>query len=311
MEAWGASGNTSRTGCWNGYCSKIGGSGGYTSGKIEMNSEDELYLYIGHSGANARLTTAYNGGAASSSTGCCGSSTSYGGGGSTDVRLISGDWNNTESLNSRIMVAGAGGGATAYSNAGHGGGLYGHDICASHGGCNNDDPDNLYIPSSQIQAGVERIKSTGTVKTVTVGYFGKGGNGVLSEDGSTGHLGGGGGGSGYYGGSGGLANSPGQGGSSYISGHTGSVAIAEGSTSEPRSVKISGCTTGTSDNDCSIHYSGKYFINTLMIDGAGYKWTTSKQGLELMPNPEGGYYSSGVGHSGDGYARITYLGTTN
>ena len=27
-----------------------------------------------------------------------------------------------------------------------------------------------------------------------------------------------------------------------------------------------------------------------------------------MPNPQGGYYASGVGNSGDGYAKITYLG---
>ena len=46
-----------------------------------------------------------------------------------------------------------------------------------------------------------------------------------------------------------------------------------------------------------------------MIDGAGYKWTNTKQGLQQMPNPNGGYYASGVGHSGNGAARITYLGT--
>ena len=49
------------------------------------------------------------------------------------------------------------------------------------------------------------------------------------------------------------------------------------------------------------------FTNTLMIDGAGYKWTSSSAGsLEQMPNPQGGYYGLRGGHSGHGFARITY-----
>lgn len=51
-----------------------------------------------------------------------------------------------------------------------------------------------------------------------------------------------------------------------------------------------------------------------MIDGNGYTWTNSKnttQGINLMPKPTGGNYSSGVGHSGDGYAKITYVSETN
>ena len=53
--------------------------------------------------------------------------------------------------------------------------------------------------------------------------------------------------------------------------------------------------------------SGKTFTNTVMIDGAGYKWTNTKGSLTLMPNPSGGTYSSGLGHHGNGYAKITYL----
>ena len=45
-----------------------------------------------------------------------------------------------------------------------------------------------------------------------------------------------------------------------------------------------------------------------MIDGTGYSWTTSKGSQERMPNPTGGNYALGVGHTGNGYARITYLG---
>jgi hypothetical protein len=46
-----------------------------------------------------------------------------------------------------------------------------------------------------------------------------------------------------------------------------------------------------------------------MIDGAGYKWTNTKGILTPMPNPTAeGNYASGVGHSGNGYAKITYVG---
>jgi hypothetical protein len=45
-----------------------------------------------------------------------------------------------------------------------------------------------------------------------------------------------------------------------------------------------------------------------MIDGKGYEWTNVKSNLLSMPNPEGGVYSDGVGNSGDGRAKITFLG---
>ncbi len=46
-----------------------------------------------------------------------------------------------------------------------------------------------------------------------------------------------------------------------------------------------------------------------MLDGKGYPWTTViGTTLEQMPSPTGGFYSAGEGHSGNGYARITYLG---
>ena len=86
------------------------------------------------------------------------------------------------------------------------------------------------------------------------------------------------------------------GGSSFISGHTGCNAIAETSTSN------SITHTGQAN-----HYSGLVFTETKMIDGAGYSWTTAKGNLEQMPNPSGGYYASGVGHSGNGAARITNM----
>lgn len=82
------------------------------------------------------------------------------------------------------------------------------------------------------------------------------------------------------------------GGSSFISGHDGCNAINE-----------EGKHTGQ-----SIHYSKKSFTNTLMIDGAGYKWTNTKQSLQNMPSKtKGEVYTSAKGNTGDGYARITLL----
>ena len=43
-----------------------------------------------------------------------------------------------------------------------------------------------------------------------------------------------------------------------------------------------------------------------MIDGGGCEWTTNTRGSQsAMPNPAGGNYTSGIGHSGHGYAKIT------
>ena len=47
------------------------------------------------------------------------------GGGATDIRLVANDWDNFESLKSRIMVAAGGGGATNLTAGGAGGGLEG------------------------------------------------------------------------------------------------------------------------------------------------------------------------------------------
>lgn len=190
--------------------------------------------------------------------------------GATDIRLTSGAWDDTASLRSRVMIAGGAGrpgGLVAAAKVGHGGGLNGYDGDGTGG-----------------------TQSSGGTPD---GAFGVGGSAA-------------GGGGGYYGGGGGTwANGGGGGGSSYISGHTGAVAITSASNQAPKA----GCATGTTNNACSIHYSGRTFTNTLMIDGAGYRWTNTKGALQAMPNPAGGNYASGRGHFGSGYARITYLGS--
>ena len=281
IEAWGAQGGGSN-----------GGKGGYSSGALKMVKGNSLYIYVGGRGpSNWSVTNVggYNGGGYS---GNHESGISYGGGGSTDIRLVGGTWNNAVSLKSRIMVAGGGAGTTGNIStiAGAGGGLIG-----GNGTSSTEYNNSQYLPlgSTQTEAGYAK----GTIRQGSFGYA------VQSY--TSGY--GGGGGGGYYGGGNGHGTT-GAGGSSYISGHTGCVAIvSESSTSARTGTGGASCTTGTSDNLCSVHYSGKVFTDTVMIDGTGYSWTNTKGALQPMPDPSGEYYASGVGHSGNGYARITYL----
>ena len=320
IELWGAQGGTSILGsAW------APGSGAYTRGTIKLTAGDKLYIYVGEQGksgtkgTNSPITygqggaATFNGGGAGGKGGGNTSNSAQqpsnyaggaSGGGATDIRLVSGDWNNAESLSSRIMVAGGGGGGSLVTSSsqlkpttyyGNGGGLIGENGRTMTGG----------------EGGL--VKLAGAGATQITGYqFGIGGTGDKygGVSACSGHSGGGGG---YYGG-GGATNSGascyiigGGGGSSFISGHTGCVAITSSSDTTPKT----DCSTGTLNNSCSIHYSGKYFIDTLMIDGADYTWTNAKAstvGTNLMPNPtnKGETYTSGQGNIGNGYARITY-----
>ena len=120
MECWGAQG---------GSYGGTGGKGAYTSGNIYLKKGEKLYIYVGQTGENLQTAT-YNGGGSSGTL-------YYGraGGGATDIRITSGDWNDFDSLKSRIMVAAGGGGSIGPSytcNGGAGGTLSG--INGSKGG---------------------------------------------------------------------------------------------------------------------------------------------------------------------------------
>lgn len=79
------------------------GRGAYTSGVVYLKENQRLYFHIGSVGG-AASDKRNNGGNANV-------------GGATDVRTVGGAWNETTSINSRIMVAGGGG--TTSSGAGH------------------------------------------------------------------------------------------------------------------------------------------------------------------------------------------------
>ena len=339
IELWGASGGVARDSyTWNNSEPEIPGrygkysTGAYVSGILKIDKDKIIYVYVGQTGKYDFLVS-FNGGGSGGYGTLLGNDneTGYlepqkvystehnqgaGGGGATDVRLNGGSWNNFNSLKSRILVAGGGGGDGIYSysdNNSIAGGLKGYNgnYYQAHG-----DLECYGFGATQTSGGkVGKNLGAGKILTEnnlsTSGTFGVGGNSINYSS----LVGAGGGGSGYYGGgpgggtTGGGTGHGGGGGSSFISGHNGCVAITEDSTEDniKQRMDSSGntCTDGTTDITCSYHYSNYIFTDTVMIDGAGYNWTTEKGEYVGQPQPDG---STAVGHSGNGYARITYLG---
>ena len=181
LEAWGAQGGGT------------GGTGGYSSGTINLNRNDSLYVYVG--GAGSGITGGYNGGGTALTNG-------FGGGGATHIATSIGKLNTlSSSLNNIIIVAGGGGGKGNSGAGGNAGGLSGNN--GVDGACSN-------------KSGGGGTQTAGG-KCVDGGWcnagsFGIGGNGKASNNGGAG-------GGGYYGGgagTGGNCYGGGGGGSSYI-----------------------------------------------------------------------------------------------
>ena len=303
LETWGAQGGNI-TGDY------LGSNGAYTSGKINLMKNQQLYVYVG--GTSSTIDGGYNGGGNTEKYANWGQG--YGGGGATDVRLISGEWNNFESLKSRIMVSAGGGGASYYNKDGHfygisgaGGGLIGYDggykiltapSSSTYWGSTNHKLSLYGKGATQISGGIGgNSKADGNgyctkSNEYADGKFGIGGsyNSCSFDTSSAG------GGSGYYGGGSAARASHGAGGgSSFISGHTGCDAISEKSTE-----------TNVIHTGQSNHYSGYKFTETLMIDGTGCKWTNEKTTVcDGMPSHDG--TSTIQGNTGNGYARITLI----
>ncbi len=101
------------------------------------------------------------------------------------------------------------------------------------------------------------------------------------------------GGNGYYPGGGSTCVNGAGGGSSFISGYQGCVSVSSSTSNNPKA----GCVNGTTDITCSYHYSGLVFSNTNMI--AGNASMPSHDGTETM-----------IGNTDNGYAKISYLGTS-
>ena len=277
IECWGASGGIIED------FSISPGKGGYTSGKINLSNNTKFYLYVGqifNDYSTYKLHYTFNGGGGGEAPG----------GGATDIRLIGGEWNNFESLKSRIMVAGGGGGGFYMPNSsnrepGHAGGLLGISANCNLTLSNPSINTSGYSGEGGLQTrGGKHGEGAYSRQNLlhANGGFGYGGYGTDNDTGDCTSSGGGGG---YYGGGHGVhpggSWTGGGGGSSFISGYTGCDAIAESST-EDNIVH-----TGQPN-----HYSGKVFTNSVMIAGNA-----------SMPKPGGGTEN---GHSGNGYCIITW-----
>lgn len=167
IELWGAEGNYYASG--NSYQNT--GKGAYVSGEIYLNKGTKLYVYVGqHShDSNSYSSSMFNGGTIS--TPAWVGHYSGSGGGATDIRLTGGNWDNFDSLKSRIMVAGAGGGNlynhdNNWSKGSYAGGLQGGDFIWNS---------SFYAKgATQVSGGATAVTQWGTDSED--GKFGKGGN---------------------------------------------------------------------------------------------------------------------------------------
>ena len=286
IELWGSQGR--------GVSTFIGG-GGYVKGELYLTVGEVLYVNVGGQGSttigpNNIVPGGWNGGGNAWGYPLDGNHGS--GGGATDIRF-----GGNTTVN-RIMVAGAGGGLVGVQFADI-------DSVAAGGGLRGGTGTLWYGVMPNGQPGWTRYEATGGTQTAggsglaggASGGLGQGGNGGTASSGvhpvntTVSHRSGGGGG--YYGG--GVHYLIAGGGSSFISGHNGCNAVDA---------------VGNHTSNAN-HFSNKIFTNTVMIDGEGRVWTNVLLGIDPakpMPNPAGGFYGTGVGRNGSGYAIITYLG---
>ena len=158
LETWGAQGGHRG--------SNNGGKGGYATGEVYLKRGDTLYIYVG---GNGQTHTGYNGGGFQPQL-------KIYGGGATDIRFVSGEWNNETSLKSRLIVGGGGGSVGSNSNTGGAGGVTG----GSTSGCGSGGIGASLSTAGSLRAG-----------------FGYGGDGTSGAGGYAGA-----GGGGWYGGGG-------------------------------------------------------------------------------------------------------------
>lgn len=196
LEVWGAQGG--------GANNSIGGFGGYSSGRIKLNANQKLFIYVG--GQGQRYAGGYNGGGTGAA---CGGQWAYGGGGATHIALVDGLLNSLESNKDKILIVAAGGGANGGSSSNATGG--------SGGGIEGSAGYNTVSPHTG-HHGTGATQTAGGSNTYPascgIGSFGKGSD--FCDD----AYGGAGGGGGFYGGGGSSRGHGGAGGGSGYIGNT-------------------------------------------------------------------------------------------
>lgn len=255
LECWGAQGGYRSS-------SSYGGAGGYSIGTLSLSSKTTLYIYVGGSGNS--VTSANSSGHYPGGFNGGGYRNTYkGGGGATDIRI------GTDSLYSRVIVAGGGGSdGSSSQSGGYAGGTSGARGSFGYGSYGYGG--NQTATYSSLNA----IASQGTNNNSSdcAAGFGFGGFGCYSSSGY-----GGAGGGGWYGGQGtypdgsGDDDGGGGGGSGYV------------------------YTSSTAKNypqGCLLN-SSYYLTDAQTIAGN-----------QAFTSPEG---TSETGHSGNGFCRITNM----
>lgn len=255
LECWGAQGGYRSS-------SSYGGAGGYSIGTLSLSSKTTLYIYVGGSGNS--VTSANSSGYYPGGFNGGGYRNTYkGGGGATDIRI------GTDSLYSRVIVAGGGGSdGSSSQSGGYAGGTSGARGSFGYGSYGYGG--NQTATYSSLNA----IASQGTNNNSSdcAAGFGFGGFGCYSSFGY-----GGAGGGGWYGGQGtypdgsGDDDGGGGGGSGYV------------------------YTSSTAKNypqGCLLN-SSYYLTDAQTIAGN-----------QAFTSPEG---TSETGHSGNGFCRITNM----
>lgn len=293
LEVWGAQG-----GYWTSSADARGGYGGYSIGVVKFNKNENKYVNVGGSGTVTseveNLLGGYNGGG--NGYYWRATLTNGAGGGATHIASTSGQLKTlSQNVSSVLIVAGGGGGggSNGYDGdvnnhpGGNGGGIRGGDgkYADNKDGANGlggtQSAGGAYDESNMIvrcNNGQGRDYTTFHVPG-SIGSFGQGGNGwVFVTDGGNvdcdGIGGGSGGGGGFYGGGGSSIWSGGGGGSGYIGN---SNLISGGGLT--KHMTCYSCSTST---DAATRTNSNTNVSATAI--ADYSKT------------------------GDGYARITYLG---
>ena len=200
LEVWGAEGGKGGSA----YGNKLGGYGGYSSGKLRLNENSNIYVVVGGKGTDNNTSGStgvknnggYNGGGNGDGYGA-------GGGGATHIATTTGVLKDLSSNKSDvIIVAGAGGGAScdADGRPASGGGYIGNGT----NGANTSQAGRRATGGTQETGGLR-----GTEGKAENGGFGYGGGTSTYDDWT------GGGGAGWYGG-GSVYCVTGGGGSGYI-----------------------------------------------------------------------------------------------
>ncbi len=284
IETWGAQG---------GDADKYhGGYGGYSSGSYKFSKGNKIYINVGGAGSMGVTETpntgvdvagGYNGGGDAYGAYCdwYGPRYSGSGGGATSISFMSGLIKSLENHKAKIIiVAGGGGGAhhayvtRAYGNGANGGGYIGNISTWKNG------EHEAYVQpvgGSQSSGGTPGYSWRADENNFsTSGSFGQGGNynGKVCGEGS-------GGGGGFYGGGSGQF-APGAGGSGYI----GNSNLTNGQ------MFCMDCEESTTPNTLTISTTGTSSLRNTTDCSSGFSNDVISK----------------CAKSGNGYARLTYIG---